>query len=229
MTQNYRTNQLLLSVLIWLCIGCKANADIQPFNAHYDLHINGYYIGEVTQQLRRDGDYWVIQQTTEAKGFASLFQNNPIIEKQSFKVIGNQLHLISFQFNDDETHSSAFYQKNISQLQINHNGKTQRLKLKQPIYSYLLLAIKANLANDKKKLTIYDQGTINKVSAPHISQSILKDGSHTFNTTIVEFDELGSNKKLRYTFLKKQPNVAFKIERLTNNKTDMELRLKNVK
>lgn len=217
----------LFSLLLLLISFNGYGSNIIPFKAVYDLYLKGYYIGQVEQSLSDAHDYWLIQQKTQAKGFASLFQSEPIFEKQSFTIHNKQFHLKSFQFKDDETNSSAFYQEAQSKLLINHNGKTQSQHIAQPIYSYLLLALKAHFITTKEEiLTVYDQGVTSQVKSTSPYEIQIQHHGQTTKAYVVEFTQLGSKKKLRYTFLSKSDVIPIKIERLSDNKADMLLQKK---
>lgn len=205
--------------LCLLLLSSNVAAELKPYSAVYNFYLKGFYIGESTQNLTKNENLWEIVMSTQAKGLASFMKPNPIVERQTFKIEDSELHLLTAEYEDQNKSIKIVSKVNSdnNELKIKLSKKNKTLKFNQPLYSYLLMPIKAGLEKNStpQNITVFDKKKIKKL--------LIKTAIN--ENKVVRVFTNQSNKRVEYSFNNTNEIVPYRIERFNKHKSMFYLQL----
>lgn len=151
-----------LTLLLFLLAIAPARADLldHSFSITYEVSRNGIYLGDSVRHFQRLADNeWRYQSTTRARGLASLFFHDTIVETSVLKQVGQRIVPLSYVYNQTGSKDKDHYE--IDFLWAKHTIYNSHLKKNFRIVSNaqdvqtFLLQIMRELQQHQNTMTFY--------------------------------------------------------------------------
>ena len=129
------------------------------FTAHFELYKNGLHVADTTYQLSKKDNIFFFRSTINVTGLLSLFSDDKIIEKSSFKITDNEFNLINYQFIQSgktqlSIHSTVDTKQKAISTTINNEAPLLKRFIKQPWDKLsILLALMTSVKDQKETVS----------------------------------------------------------------------------
>jgi hypothetical protein len=146
--------------------------DPEPFEAHFELEVRGFTVGETVWRVQRVDDGFVYETRTKAIGFAAVFGAKQVVERSEWKRIGDEVKPASYLYErsgrPDKTTAIAF-DWNDGIVESTRRGQTSRMSV--PVdtldkLGYMLVlmedlragkrSVRYHIANGKNRMKVYE-------------------------------------------------------------------------
>lgn len=188
-----------LSMLLLLLPFLPAHADLlaHGFSITYEVSRNGMYLGDSVRHFQRlADDEWRYRSTTQARGLASLFFHDTIVETSVLKQVGMRIMPLSYVYTqsggDDKKHYQIEFEWAKKTIYNSHLKKDFQIENNAQDVQTFLLQIMRELQQHRNTMTFYIASR-----GDTTSYVLTQNGTHTIETPYKTLNtiELVSNRR----------------------------------
>jgi hypothetical protein len=146
--------------------------DPEPFEAHFELEVRGFTVGETVWRVRRVDDGFVYETRTKAIGLAAVFGAGQVVERSEWKRVGDDVKPASYLYErsgrPEKTTAIAFdWSDGI--VESTRRGQTSRMSVPGDTLDklgYMLVlredlkagkrSVRYHIANGKNRMKVYE-------------------------------------------------------------------------
>jgi len=205
--------------------------NINDFIAQYDVYKNDFPVAQSTRTLRSKNNVLNFSSETQTTGFAALFYSVKINETSQLELKDNNLHFVSYDFNESKNNKNKRYQLLIDKpSQKLFNTKTQQYYTNHKNLQDMLgftVAIMYDLKNGRRDLNynLADKDKINSYHLKFIKEEMITNGNKEIKT--LKMEHYDTEKKQRFTLwcAPEYDFIPLKIRKIKNNDDEILLAL----
>lgn len=227
-----------LATLLLLLQVLPAHAGLlnHGFSITYEVSRNGMYLGDSVRHFRRlANDEWRYQSTTQAKGLASLFFHDTIVETSVLKQVDQRIVPLSYAYTqtggDKKKHYQIDFRWTKHTIYNSHLKKTFKIENNAQDVQTFLLQIMRDLQQHRNTMTFYIASR-----GDTTSYVLTQNGTHKIETPYKTLNtiELVSNKRkdtdhYRVWCAVKLGYMPVRVEKIDSDGNKIDFVIKNFK